>query len=135
MDVDVLRLLLAVAGAVGGQAHSPGGRLTRSLNLPALFRESDLNFLPELGVLVFVVGMQVVDVKPTDVTEDLLCTLVAPMVGGVTDGVVMGAWEPPVVAKLIETCFWKFLNAVNVTELSWYRIDQVGHVKNQVVRD
>jgi hypothetical protein len=119
MYVDVFRFLFAVLRSVGRKANTFRCRP----DVPAFIGECDIDLCPELGVLVFVVGMQVVNVKPTDVAEDFLCALVAPVVGGVTDGVVMRAWEPPVVTKLIQAYFWKFLNAVNVTELSWYRID------------
>ena len=97
VHVDVLRFLFAVLRSIGRKANAFRCRP----DVPAFIREGDVDLCPEFGVLVFVVGMQVVDVKPTDVAEDLLCTLVAPVVGGVTDGVIMGAWEPPVVTKLI----------------------------------
>ncbi len=101
MHVDVLRLLFAVLRSVGRKANAFRCRP----DVPAFIRESDIDLCPELGVLVFVVGMQVVDVKPADVTQDFLRAFIAPVVGGVTDDVVMGAWEPPVVTKVIELCF------------------------------
>lgn len=131
VHVDVLRFLFAVFRSIGRKTNAFRCRP----DVPAFIWEGDVDLCPELGVLVFVVGMQVVDVKSTDVTEDLFCTLVAPMVGGVTDDVVVGAREPPVITKVIEFCFRQFLNAINVTELNWYRVDQVGHIKNRAVQD
>lgn len=101
VHVDVFRLLFAVLRSVGRKTNTFRCRP----DVPAFIRESDVNLCPELGVLVFVVGMQVIDVKPADVTQDFFRTLVAPVVGGVTDDVVMGAWEPPVVTKIVELCF------------------------------
>ena len=101
VHVDVLRFLLAVLRSVRRKANTFRCRP----DVPAFIRESDVDLCPELGVFVFVVGMQVVDIKPTDVTQDFLRALVTPVMGGVTDDVVMGAWEPPVVTKVIELCF------------------------------
>lgn len=79
VDIDVLGFLLAVARTIRRQAHPLGRTTTKDLHLPAVFREADLHHLPELGVLVFVVLMQVVHIKPTDVAQDFLGALVAPV--------------------------------------------------------
>lgn len=55
VDVHVLGFLLAVARPIRRQTHSLGCTTTRHLHLPALIRKGDRNFLPELGVFVFVV--------------------------------------------------------------------------------
>lgn len=130
VHVDVFRFLSAVLRSIGRKANAFRCRP----DVPAFIGVGDVDLCPELGVLVLVVGMQVVDVKSTDVTEDLFGALVAPVVGGVTNDVVMGAGEPPIVTKVIELCFREFLNTVNVTELSWYGINQIGHWKDREVR-
>lgn len=79
MDVHVLRFVSAVSRPVGRKAHSLGCCATRGLHLPAVFREADGDLLPELGVFVFVVSVQVVDIEAADVAQDLLRTLVTPV--------------------------------------------------------
>ena len=79
VDIHVLGFLLAVARPIRRQAHPLGRTTTKDLHLPAVFREANLHHLPELGVLVFVVLMQVVHIKSTDVAQDFLGALVAPM--------------------------------------------------------
>jgi len=79
MDVDVFGLLLAVEGSIGRKTHTLGCSTRRSVDLPALIREGDIDLTPDLGVLDAVVGLQVVHVKPADVTEDLLGAFIAPM--------------------------------------------------------
>ena len=79
MDIDVFGLLLAVEGPIGRKTHALGCGARGSVDLPALIWEGDVDLLPDLGVLDAVIGLQVVHVKPADVTEDLLGALIAPM--------------------------------------------------------
>ena len=79
VDVDVVGLLLAVFRPVGRHTDSLGGRSSGVLDLPALVRKANLHHLPKLAVLELVLPMEVVQVKTTDVTQDFLRALVAPV--------------------------------------------------------
>ena len=79
MDIDVFRLLFAVKGSVGRKTDALGCSARGSVDLPAFVRKGDVDLLPDLGVLDAVIGLQVVHIKSTDVTEDLLGALIAPM--------------------------------------------------------
>jgi len=59
--------------------------------VPALAEGGDLEALPEGFVLDLVVNVEVVDVEPTDVTDDLLDAVVAPVVVHIPDDVTMDA--------------------------------------------
>lgn len=59
--------------------------------VPALAEGTDLKALPEGLVLDLVVDVEVVDVKTTDIANDLLDAVVAPVVVHIPDDVTMGA--------------------------------------------
>lgn len=69
-------------------------------------------------VFMFVVGVDVIDIKTTDIAFDLHDTVIAPVMVGITDGVVMGAWISPVVAKPIELFVCDGIQVLYETKLS-----------------
>ena len=79
MDIDVFGLLLAIEGSIGRETHTLGCGARGSVDLPALVREGDVDLTPDLCVLNAVVGLQVVHVKPANITKDLFGALIAPM--------------------------------------------------------
>ena len=80
MDVDVIGQPAGVPGPVRGHTDSFRRVAGGVFDDPALSRLTDLNHVPQVVALGFVVEMQVVDVEPTDVAQDLLGALVAPVV-------------------------------------------------------
>lgn len=81
VDVHVVGLLLAVFRPIGGHTHPLRRGATRGLDLPTLLREADLHRLPELAVLDAVLSVEIVEVETTDVTQNLVDALIAPVVG------------------------------------------------------
>ena len=79
--------MLAPEGPVGGEAKT----CLDLLLVPALVEGADLKALPEGFVLDLVVHVEVVDVEPTDVADDLLDAVIAPVVVHIPDDVTMGA--------------------------------------------
>lgn len=102
VDVDVLRSLLAVVRPIGGQTDPLGRGSTLFSDVPALIWEAYPHGLPQLCVFVFVVSDEIVEIKPTDVAQDLFGALVAPVGLHVPDDVAMWAGKTPVVAKGLE---------------------------------
>ena len=79
VDVDVLGFVSAVPRPVGRKTYPLWGAATRGFHFPALVRKADPDLFPQLGVLVFVIDMQVVDVEAAHVAQNLLRALVTPV--------------------------------------------------------
>jgi hypothetical protein len=61
--------------------------------------------------------VQIVDVKPADITQDFFGALVTPMVFCVTDGVAMQAVIASVITKFAQVFFLKIVDPLYVAEL------------------
>jgi hypothetical protein len=70
--------------------------------VPALIHGCDIDSVPDRSIFVLVVGIQVVDVKTTDVLPDFLDTVVTPVVVLITYVVVVRTHVAPVITVLIE---------------------------------
>jgi hypothetical protein len=81
MDVQVFGLLFAVARSVGRQADALRCFVLTTSDGPTLLEGTNRNCVPKVGVLGFVVSVEVADVKSTDVAQDLVDAFIAPVVG------------------------------------------------------
>jgi hypothetical protein len=81
MAVEIFGLLLAVARSIRRQADALRCFVLTTSDGPTFLERTNRNCVPEVGVLGFVVGVEVTDVKSTDVAQDLVDAFIAPVVG------------------------------------------------------
>jgi hypothetical protein len=97
VNVDVLRFYLAVKRAIRGHANPFGRTVAAITNNPTLILRTNRDTPPELCVFYFVVFVQIVDIKTTDVGKNFFNTEITPMIFGITDDMPVGARRSNVV--------------------------------------
>jgi hypothetical protein len=95
--VDVFRTLLAVLRAIRRHANPLGTRPSGGYDRPAVIWKTNLDLLPQGGVLRFVVHVQVVNIKSAHVGKNFFGTVITPMPSGIPNYMPMGAWIPKVI--------------------------------------
>ena len=87
-----------------------------TFELPAVFRKTNVYFVPEVGILYFVRFVKIVYVKAANVGTNFSGAVVAPVMFNVSDDMSMGAWVTAIVPFILKLGSVKIINKIYITQ-------------------